>query len=41
MEYIEGKALNEIVGDAHVRLLPKEDAINYAIQISSKSIEPS
>ena len=39
MEYIEGKSLQEIVGARHP--LPPPDSIDYAIEISSKSIEPT
>jgi len=34
MEYIEGKPLNKIAGDANLRPLPIDEAINYAIQIA-------
>ena len=39
MEYIEGKSLQEIVGARHP--LPLPDSVDYAIEIRSKSIEPT
>jgi len=35
MEFIEGKSLEEIVGDGHARPLPLPDAIDYATQIAA------
>ncbi|MFQ5653028.1 MAG: protein kinase, partial [bacterium] len=35
MEFIDGKSLEEIVGDGHARPLPLDDAINYATQIAA------
>ena len=35
MEFIEGKSLEEIVGDGHARPLPLPDAIDYATQTAA------